>query len=70
MNLQDEYMVGCTDGTLTSTGQKFFNCLPGRGMYYPLVNLQPDTRFMDPGLTVGGENLENRKQPNCIFWGV
>ena len=47
-------MEGCTDGTFISTGQKFFNCLQGHGIYYPLVNLQPDARFMDC--------QENRKQ--------
>ena len=35
-------MDGCSDGTLISTGQKFFSCLPGRGIYYPVNNLQPD----------------------------
>ena len=54
-------MEGCTDGTLASTGQKYFECMPGRGIYYPLVNLQPDVRFMDPASVVGGDNLENRK---------
>ena len=47
-------MEGCTDGTLISTGQKFFNCPQGHGIYYPLVNLYPDARFMDhghPGIT-------------------
>lgn len=53
----DDYMEGCTDGTLLSTGQKFFTCLEGRGMYYPLVNLQPDMRFVDPSMVM--ENLEN-----------
>ena len=53
-------MDGCTDGTLLSTGQKFFNCPENRGMYYPLVNLHPDARFMDPGVVM--DNLENRKQ--------
>ena len=52
-------MEGCTDGTFVSTGQKFFNCPQGRGMYYPLVNLNPDARFMDPG--VGMDNLQNRE---------
>ena len=56
-------MEGCTDGTLLSTGQKFFNCLQGRGMYYPLVNLEPDVRFMDFGLVV--DNIENRKQASA-----
>jgi hypothetical protein len=35
-------MEGGTDGTLASTGQKFFSCQPGKGLYYPLDNLQPD----------------------------
>ena len=53
-------MEGCTDGLLVSTKQRFFSCDPGRGLYYPLVNLQPDVRFMDPGAIIGGD-LENRK---------
>ena len=57
--LQDDYMEGCTDGTLLSTGQKFFSCLHGQGIYYPRVNLQPDARFVD--------NLGNRKQPS-VQW--
>ena len=52
-------MPGCTDGTLISTGQKFFECMPERGIYYPLVNLQPDARFMDP--IAEADNLKNRK---------
>ena len=57
-------MEGCTDGTLLSTGQKFFSCPQSQGMYYPLVNLQPDARFVD--------NLGNRKQPSvqwlmCVY---
>ena len=31
----------CTDGTFAGTGQKFFNCPQGRGMYYLLENLKP-----------------------------
>ena len=54
-------MEGCTDGTFVATGQKFFNCSQGRGIYYPLVNLQPDVRFMDPASVVGEMNLENRE---------
>ena len=54
-------MEGCTDGTLISTGQKFFECMAGRGIYYPLFNLQPDVRFMDPASVVGADGLENRK---------
>ena len=54
-------MEGCTDGTLASTGQKFFDCMPGRGIYYPLVNLLPDARFMDPEPVIGVGDIENRK---------
>jgi hypothetical protein len=42
MSLQDLHMEGGTDGTLASTDQKFFNCQPGKGIFYPLDNLQPD----------------------------
>ena len=38
-------MEGCTDGTFPGTGQKFFHCPPGKGLYYPLRNLQPDERY-------------------------
>ena len=38
-------MEGCTDGTFQSTGQKFFDCRPGHGLYFPLANLRPDQRF-------------------------
>lgn len=38
-------MEGCGDGTFQATGQKFFKCLPGRGLYYPLKNLIPDPRY-------------------------
>ena len=34
-------MDDCTDGTFAGTGQKFFNCPQGRGMYYFLENLMP-----------------------------
>ena len=37
-------MEGCTDGTLPYTGQKFFSCPAGMGLYYPMKNLQPDER--------------------------
>ena len=30
-----------------SGGQKFFSCLRGHGMYYPLVNLEPEVRLMN-----------------------
>ena len=38
-------MEGCTDGTYQATGQKFFNCPYGMGLYYPLENLVPDQRW-------------------------
>lgn len=38
-------MDGCTDGTFHGTGQKFFDCPSGRGLYYPLKNLRPDARY-------------------------
>jgi hypothetical protein len=54
-------MEECTDGTLASTGQKFFECMAGRGIYYPLINLQPDVRYIDPASVVGVGDSENRK---------
>ena len=42
---QDEEMEGCTDGTWFTTGQAFFHCTPGKGLYYGLYNLKPDSRF-------------------------
>ena len=42
---QDEEMEGCTDGTWSTTGQAFFHCPPGKGLYYGLYNLKPDSRF-------------------------
>ena len=41
--LQDKYLEGYSDGTLDSTGQKFFSCSPGHGFYCPVAELQPDT---------------------------
>ena len=38
-------MEGCSDGTFQQTGQKFFDCPIGRGLYYPLRNLKPDARY-------------------------
>ena len=60
-------MEGCTDGTLFSTGQKYFSCISGRGIYLPLTNLQPDIRFMNPALNMVGDNLRNRKY---IVYGI
>ena len=59
--VQDKDMEGCTDGTCFLTGQRFFECKPGRGVYFPLVNLQSDLRSMDPVSAVGADDLENRK---------
>ena len=56
-------MDGCTDGILYSTGQKYFNCPQGRGMYLPLSSLQPDMRFMFPGVVMKN-NHDNRK---CVL---
>ena len=46
-------MDGCKDGTFPATGQKFFSCLYGRGLYYPLYNLQPDQRYAPEVATDG-----------------
>ena len=42
---QDEEMEGCADGTWSTTGQAYFRCPPGKGLYYSLYNLKPDSRF-------------------------
>lgn len=34
-------MEGCGDGTFQATGERFFNCPYGRGLYYPFRNLRP-----------------------------
>ncbi len=46
-------MDGCTDGTWQQTGQRFFNCPDGMGMYYPLGSLGPDERYSDKVSTDG-----------------
>lgn len=46
-------MDGCSDGTFHATGQKFFNCESGRGLYYPLRNLKPDARYAPEVATDG-----------------
>lgn len=38
-------MEGCTNGIFHGTGQKFFECPPGKGLYYPLSSLEPDQRY-------------------------
>ena len=41
-------MDGCTDGSWTDPDgftHQFFKCPHGRGFYYPLRSLQPDSRF-------------------------
>ena len=45
--LQEKHLDGCTDGTFKATGEKFFNCAPGHGLYFPLASLTPDKRFGD-----------------------
>ena len=41
------YMEDCSDGTFKATGQRFFSCPHGKGIYYPLDNLQPDEGAWD-----------------------
>jgi len=55
----EEPMEGCTDGTSQMTGQKFFDCPDGRGLYFPLAHLRPDERFTDPGTTPGAAVVAN-----------
>ncbi len=56
-------LEGCTDGTFHSTGQKFFNCPIGKGLYYPLGKLKPDARYA-PEVAVDGNREINFW---CIF---
>ncbi len=42
---QEDYMDGCTDGTFKATGEKYFTCTYGKGLYFPLASLRPDERF-------------------------
>ncbi len=53
-------MDGCTDGTFTTTGEKYFTCTFGHGLYFPLASLRPDERF---GLQAGhaASSLGNRE---------
>ncbi|XP_064393270.1 uncharacterized protein LOC135340804 isoform X2 [Halichondria panicea] len=46
----EDYMDGCTDGTFKTTGEKYFTCTFGHGLYFPLASLCPDERF---GLQAG-----------------
>ena len=59
-------MEGCTDGTLQMTGEKFFDCPDGRGLYFPLARLKPDERFTDPGTTPGTAVVANRKYTQIL----
>ena len=56
-------MDGCSDGTFPHTGQKFFNCPPGKGLYYPLKNVQPDERYAPEVATDG--NRETSHSDAC-----
>ena len=47
--MQEDSTDGGTDGTYQFTGQKFFDCPPGRGLYLPLANVRPDERFVSEG---------------------
>ena len=59
--LQEEPIEGGSDGTVPQTGEKHFHCPPGRGMYFPVMNLKPDQRFTPPGTTPGAAVMKNRK---------
>ena len=41
---QENEKEGCGDGTCQQDGLRYFECSPGRGMYYLLQNLKPDDR--------------------------
>lgn len=47
-------MEGYSDGTFQATGEKFFACSYGRGLYYPLNNLKLDKRC-PPGMATNGQ---------------
>ena len=55
-------MDGWTDGVFQATGQKFFNCPYGRGLYYFLRNLKPDQRYATEVATDG-----NRKNTSLLL---
>lgn len=63
-------MEGCTDGTFQMTGEKFFDCPDGRGLYFPLAHLRPDERFTDPGTTPGAAVVANRKYTHILIFVV
>ena len=69
---QDEYLEGCSDGTLKSTGEKFFSCPPGRGLYFPLTSLTPDPRFADVPAQTGhtGYSQDNCESVECYMVSV
>ena len=58
-------MKGCTDGTFNATGQKFFDCPSGKGLYYPLGKVQPDARYTE--VAVDG-NREKLNSYACILF--
>ena len=64
-------MEGCTDGTFRMTGQRFFNCQDGRGLYFPLTWLRPDERVTDTGRVPGAAavHIPNRKYLCADFAG-
>lgn len=45
ITMQDEVMEGGSNGTFHGTGQKLFDCPPGKGLYYPLSSLKQDQRY-------------------------
>ena len=57
-------MEGCTDGTFQMTGQKYFDCQDGRGLYFPLKWLRPDNRTV----SVDADG-PNRKYLHVILCG-
>ncbi len=60
--LQEEYMNGCTDGTFKATGEKYFTCAFGHGLYFPLASLRPDERSgLQAGHAITSPVLGNRE---------
>ena len=58
-------MEGCTDGTFQMTGQKYFDCQDGRGLYYPLTWLRPIERFIKLETVPVDADV-----PNCKYFYV